>query len=627
MPVIRLIVVFAIMMIAHYSHAQTNTTTLFSTYPALQELQYHPRWLKLVHYKGTGKQQESLVDDEQFFLAPTGKTSAQDELLATLSFALQQTEQGQRSRCRFPARIKFLEQNLNISLKKSSDVCPEFETWRADNNVDTAWLIFPSAYLNSPSSMFGHTLLRLDKESKSNNRGTALTANAVNYAANVDEQENGFLYAFKGLFGGYLGYFSMMPYYKKVKEYSRIENRDIWEYKLNLNAEEMEWLLLHLWELDQIRFDYYFTTQNCSYQLLALLDVVRPDGNLTNHFELIAIPIDTIRELKQHNWIERAVFRPSKATEFYDSVNALPHEQQDHVASVKSKSIADFITSIDHYDLQTQIDITNASYKLLRLDKGTKKARRKALTLLRYRSRLGKGQTDITLPVGRIKPEDGHEGSRFTVGTIANEETAGALLDYKITYHGLDDPVSGYAEGAHINFLHAQATVFDDTVKLQRFDVLDIRSLAASDQFIDRLAWQVKTGWERKVFNQQEQVLVAQLQAQFGKVYKLGKFNWYALLGGHVEHSDRYTNPYQAGPNVSTGLFHQGNHYVTEVAFKAFYYPDEDSTRQHWYWNNTWSYARNASFGIELNSTNYSDTSNQKNEAYNSLTLKTAFFF
>lgn len=602
MPLFRLTLLLLTIFTAYKSYASSSTQTLFATYPDLINLENHPRWLKLVHYQGSGKHLESIVDDTNFFLSATGKTSPQDELLATLKLALQNTEQGKHSRCKFPARLKFLENQLNIRLKQDSDVCEDFATWRQENNVDTAWLIFPSAYLNSPSSMFGHTLLRLDKRDK---KGTVLTASSVNYAANVDDQENGFLYAFKGLFGGYPGYFSMMPYYKKVKEYSRIENRDIWEYKLNLTTEEMEWVLLHLWELDKIHFDYYFTTQNCSYQLLALLDIARPEGNLTAGFELIAIPIDTIRALKQNNWIERAVFRPSKATEFYESVAPLTKEQQKHIASIKSKSIAEFIKAIDQYNLQEKISIVNAAYKLLRLDKTTKKAGHKALTLLKYRSRLGKEQKDIDLPTARIKPEDGHKGSRISFGFINDENDTGAFFDYKITYHGLDDPVNGYTKGAHINFLHAQAHLFENTTKLERFDILDIRSLATSDQFIDRLAWQVNTGWERKVFLHQHRPLVKQLTAQFGKVYNVNEFKWYALLGGQLEYSDHYENHYQIGPNINTGFFYQGEHYVTEIAFKKSYYPDESSQRNHWSWSNTWSYSQNFSFGFEALSTNY----------------------
>jgi len=63
-------------------------------------------------------------------------------------------------------------------------------------------LIFPAAYLNNPSSMYGHTLLRID--ARDQDEKTRLLAYAINYAANTDET-NGILFALNGLIGGYTG--------------------------------------------------------------------------------------------------------------------------------------------------------------------------------------------------------------------------------------------------------------------------------------------------------------------------------------------------------------------------------------------------------------------------------------
>jgi hypothetical protein len=75
-----------------------------------------------------------------------------------------------------------------------------------------------------------------------------------------------------------------MPYYLKVREYSDLENRDIWEYELNLTPEEIDRLLMHAWELGPIHFDYYFFDENCAYHLLGLLEAARPDLTLTEGF-------------------------------------------------------------------------------------------------------------------------------------------------------------------------------------------------------------------------------------------------------------------------------------------------------------------------------------------------------
>ena len=85
-----------------------------------------------------------------------------------------------------------------------------------------AVLIFPGNHNNSPASMFGHTLIAVEGRHESR-----LLSFAVNYAAHTDET-NGFAYAIKGVFGLYPGYYSLLPYYVKVREYNDLERRDVW---------------------------------------------------------------------------------------------------------------------------------------------------------------------------------------------------------------------------------------------------------------------------------------------------------------------------------------------------------------------------------------------------------------
>jgi hypothetical protein len=89
--------------------------------------------------------------------------------------------------------------------------------------------------------MFGHTLLIVETASKSK-----LLAYAISYAA-VTQETFGPLYAIKGLFGFYRGYYSILPYYAKIQEYRDLSDRDIWEYPLNLEYGEVIRLLMHIY--------------------------------------------------------------------------------------------------------------------------------------------------------------------------------------------------------------------------------------------------------------------------------------------------------------------------------------------------------------------------------------------
>ncbi|WP_447295725.1 lipoprotein N-acyltransferase Lnb domain-containing protein, partial [Acinetobacter baumannii] len=60
--------------------------------------------------------------------------------------------------------------------------CSEFENWIGQIKPYKATLIYATDFMGNPSSMFGHTLLRLDPKDQ---QQLNLVSYAVNYAATV----------------------------------------------------------------------------------------------------------------------------------------------------------------------------------------------------------------------------------------------------------------------------------------------------------------------------------------------------------------------------------------------------------------------------------------------------------
>jgi hypothetical protein len=241
-------------------------------------------WHLLLHYrKGFWGGTVSDADGPEFFLSPDGKTNPQKEIEATLRKFLSDEPVGLSqlpAQCAFPARYRWLKDELGFDPALLPEQgCERFRTWIRGLDPQSVTLIFPSAFMNSPSSMFGHTLLRVDQGGQTEE--TRLLAYAINFAATTTT-ENTLVAAALGMTGGFKGYFSIHPYYVKVREYSDMENRDIWEYRLNLSPDQIEWMLMHTWELGNTYFDYYFLTENCSYHLLSLIEIADPDLHLTD---------------------------------------------------------------------------------------------------------------------------------------------------------------------------------------------------------------------------------------------------------------------------------------------------------------------------------------------------------
>ncbi|HNI57568.1 MAG TPA: DUF4105 domain-containing protein, partial [Elusimicrobiota bacterium] len=257
-----------------------------------------PRWRALLHMKKNWRGRwESRVDGKAFFLSPRGKTDPAAELDATLAAFFEPPSADTDTihpQGLFPARYAYLREALGFDGTRLPEMSsPRLEKWRQNLDIDGISLVFATAYLNNPASMFGHTFLRLHR------RGTGadpLLDYTANFAA-VTGETSGLVFAVKGLLGGYPGKFSTHPYYMKIQQYNNMENRDLWEYDLALSTAQVRRLLDHLWEMGPTYFHYFFLTENCSYQLLPLLEVADPALSLSDGFAWKAIPVDTLRRV------------------------------------------------------------------------------------------------------------------------------------------------------------------------------------------------------------------------------------------------------------------------------------------------------------------------------------------
>ncbi|MCK4704552.1 MAG: DUF4105 domain-containing protein, partial [Gammaproteobacteria bacterium] len=467
-------------------------------------------WLNLLHYDGEQDNYLSQVDDSRFFYATDGKFNPESELIETLKKLFTQTDNpNQQTQCQFVARSEWLSKQLNIDKKQLPVVqCDEYIEWQKTAQADTVTMIFPAYHLNSPSSMFGHTLLRLDKSDRPKSEWLSL---AVNFGAHIDNSDNTFVYAYQGLVGGYPGIFITEPYFKKIQEYGRIEHRDIWEYKLNLTAEETRLMINHLWELKNINFDYYFFDENCSYRLLELLEVARPAIELTDQFSFTTIPVNTVRAIEEAQIIESIRYRPAQATKIQFKLDEMPEQYHDIVIQLsndintsKSKAFTDLTT-------QEQKNIADLAYRYLRYEntQGERNAQiakrsHQLLQLLNSYSAEININSDIPAPV---RPEKSHKSIRASIAAGKRFKKKYAEINYKMTFHHLEDNKNGFLQGAQINMGNLKLRAEENIgLRLYQFDIVDIFSLTPRNQFFKPLSWKVYTGLERQITKNKDQL-------------------------------------------------------------------------------------------------------------------------
>jgi len=466
-------------------------------------------WSALLHMAprvgGIGQQTD--VKTEWFFLS--GTHDAEAELEATLAAFFSPAPLQPRdepARCQFSARFAWLADHLPLEEADLPDVqCDRRDQWLKALAPERIWLVFPAAYLNSPASMFGHTLLRVDnRESGTGSDGRALLAYAINYAAETEES-NGLIFAFKGLTGGYDGSFSVMPYYEKVRDYARIENRDIWEYPLDLDDEQMNRLLLHVWELRGVKFDYYFFHRNCAYQLQALLQTVEADVDLLEGFRWRAIPTDTIRRLAEGQTVSAPPkFRPAMATRLRTRSALLPDDSLKTARAIALGNV-DAEAPGTKFDPLTAARTLDVAHDLIyyRYQSGVEDrepALRRARRVLGARAELGSRSSFPDPEPPATAPSDGHPTMRFGMGVYADERAAGPRLRWRPAYHDLLDPQDGYDAGAELAFF--DVALAGDTrnggVTLDHLWLVDIVSATPPNIISSPIGWHARFGGLRR---------------------------------------------------------------------------------------------------------------------------------
>ncbi len=523
----------------------------------LQQLANDPFWTSLGHYE-TAKLGgwRSYVSDKKFFLAADGNEHPDRELAATVQALYAPASAGEKhAQCVYPARTRWLKAQLNLTDLPTLP-CTEFKQWFKDVSPHSAVMIFPAAYLNSPSSMFGHTLLRIDQANVQSDQ-TALLSYAINFGAYIEGSDNSILYAWKGLMGGYPGLFALVPYQEKLSEYRSLENRDLWEYRLNLTQEETERMVEHVWELKQIQFDYFFFDENCSYRLLELLQVARPSLRLTEQFPLTAIPTDTVKAVKEAGLVESIQYRPSRERELLSRAEPLTNEEQEWVLKVSAdqKQLQEPAFKAQPKDRQALI--IDAAYRLERYrangqERDPQRAQR-SFELLRAINQNPAPELDIPQPG---LPEDGHESRTWQAGIGTRGDKAFGEYGLRMAYHDLNDNAESFPLGAQIEILQMKLRQYEGNHwQLQQLDLATIRSLTPRNELLQPLSWQVTGGLERVPGKHDDETLVSHVNGGGGGTWQLGDdMLGFALGTVRVEHNNDFAGFIAPAAGFNSGV-------------------------------------------------------------------------
>jgi hypothetical protein len=524
-------------------------------------------WHLLLHY-GTNLfgQMVSEADDEGFFLSPRGKYDPEAELGATIAQFFSTDPVGrskQPAQCAFIARYHWLKERLRFDPNRLAPLtCSRFDRWRAEMNPQGVSLIFPAAFLNNPASMFGHTFLRIDQRGQTEQ--TRLLAYTIDYAADVPEGA-GIEYAYKGIFGEYKGFFSTPPYYLKVQAYRDIENRDMWEYQLNLTPSQIDRLLMHAWEMGNAYFDYFFFKENCSYHILALLEYADPDLHLRDRFHLWTIPADTVRAVMDYpGLVGAATYRPSRSTIIKRKRALLTAEERSlSIGLMHDPDLAGDSSFAALPFLRRALVLDVASdylrYKGESDDPEVTVYKERNRRVLTERSKLAVPSAEIDIRPYTKQPDAGHRTTRMTVGGGWRNNDTFEETSFRAVYHHLLDPEPGYTPDAQIEAFAVAVRRYNraDRVKVERATLINIVSLSPIDDLFRAPSWRVNVGMDtirRRGCQLCDNVVADGGVGAAVESHVLNREVYFAFAEAEANYSKAYEERHRVGGGATVGM-------------------------------------------------------------------------
>lgn len=485
------------------------------------ELDSDLQWIRLGHWRKPHYPTRfvyylSEADGPGFFLAPNGKRSPSAELEATLkAFATGRGADEEHPICRFPARFAWLDRMLHFDPERMAiPACPKLTEFITSMRPGAITVVFSSYFMSKAASAYGHTFLRVERDDPSmatvDGKRRQLLDTGIDYAATVTTS-NALLYAFMGMTGGFRGGFKKMPYYYKVREYNDFESRDLWEYRLALTPQQRTLLIAHLWELGHTYFDYFYLTENCSYHILSVVDVARPELGLVDSLRVPVVPADTIKAISNvPGLVAEITYRPSLNTQFKERVKHLHGGEEALVSRLARDPAAPLPASMPTLArvrvLDAAADLVDLLWAKEILDPTSEGAALK-LALLKRRAQIRAPSEELVIePPWRDQPHRAHDSSRLGYGGGWREGVGPFLaLTGRVNLHDHLDNPNGYPEQSAIEFLPFEARlyvepddpVYDNSLRLEKLSLIRITQLSSFTGLDRKIAWSVDVGGAR----------------------------------------------------------------------------------------------------------------------------------
>jgi len=574
------------------------------------KLAQDPYWIKLLHYEGSPGAYVSPVNNATFFLSEEGKTNATEELKATIAAFLKPvgSNHNQHAQCRFIARYHWLKSRLpDLQNATPAANCSDYKKWYQMVQPESLSLVFASSFFGNPASVYGHLFIKINRPGPAQEMD--LSSYVIQYAARTDASF-GITYIFRGVFGGFSGFFSATELHTLIKTNLELEDRDLWEYRLNPGQQAVDRVMRHYWELKEVEFDYYFFLQNCAYRLVELIETAWDDPNrqpIEKQKFIWAIPGDILQEIIQSpDFVSQRLYIPSRSSRFRQKLEKLSDGERSWVhRCIENPDSADS-KEFNRLGLQSQVMILDTANDYFRivinsrlgqieiLDKWFQYraeqdiARKKRKKLLLIRSKL-KMKPIVIKSKPPAPPESSHGSARMGIATgHLNKDRGFVELTGWASYHDILSNPDGYLPYSQLKTVHFSivSTEIRSQPRLRYLHIVDVLALSVRDDFFKPKSWRIQIGVEELTPKLCSDCLVFNAAGNIGVAIEtkwLSTELFYLLPGISIQMSETFDNNYRlAGSIMAGGLFNWNDSIRTDIRLLADSTLAGDSFTRHW---------------------------------------------
>ncbi|MEQ1857290.1 MAG: DUF4105 domain-containing protein [Longimicrobiales bacterium] len=459
----------------------------------------------MLHYWSEDGEWRSEVEDPSFFLDPEGPRNPEAEWAAAVQAFLEPdkaSDSGVQPRCRFPARYQFLSSVLGWGDAPTPEpLCPQVEAHIVELGARSVSVVFVSHYLGNPASAFGHAMLHLAGEDRSSD--AVLTDYSVSFEADTENMAPA-EYLPRGLFGGLTAGYRTAPLHERVGRYERRELRDLWTFPLRLTDEEVERLVLHLWELKDLEFGYGFFGENCAQKLLALVHAIAPGYGVLPYRSAAVLPQEVARRLVERVGLaSEPGHRPSLIGQYERVVHRLTQGEREGLGEmIASRTVPS----------QASPDVLNAALLWSEIEtpfnafeRGSAESDPDAVWV---RSLWTASVANLSTSASSlVAPEpargasilDAHRPSRVVVrGGYAEGHGSIVGLGVRWLLHDAADPQLGYPRYSTVEVARVDAEAsISGHIAVEEATAVRVEALGTSSEFHSPVAWRFEVGARR----------------------------------------------------------------------------------------------------------------------------------